>query len=421
MKRLITCASLAAVGIVSLQAQAVDGSGRPWSVSAKLRGFYDDNWATSPDSGGPPRQSSWGINFAPGVGYVLFRDRTTLKANYDFDMRWYEARTDNDIDYTHRGELGLTHAFSERYRLDLNDSIVYSSEPGVIEPNGQAASFVRTDGNAWRNYGGAGFTAGLTESLGTRLGYSNTLYDYEEAGFPGSRSALLDRMEHLITADLRWTFQPTIVGMAGYQYGYWGYTSSDQLYATSPGQPPAPTGDARNQESHYGFLGADYTAQPGLTAQIRAGVNYARYPNTDADSILAPFVDFAVSYEYMKGSRVALGVKHDLRPTDVAIVSQTNGSITTSQEATTVYGYVAHRITEKLMGTVRGSWQGGTYQGGQYDGYTDDFFTADVNLAYDLTHYLTAEAGYAYDILESNIPARPYDRNRFYFGVRATY
>lgn len=421
MKRLITCASLAAIGAASVYAQAVDGgSGRPWSVSAKLRGFYDDNWATAPESGGPPKQSSWGINFAPGVSYVLVREQTTLTAKYDFDMRWYEARVDNNTDYTHRGELTLNHAFSERLRVDATDTIVYSSEPGVIEPTWSLTNPFRSNNNAWRNYGAAGVTMGLTEKMGTRLGYSNTSYDYTETG-TASQSALLDRMEHLISADLRWQFQPTLTGLAGYQYGYWGYTSSDYIYQTSPGSPPSPTADARNQESHYGFLGADYTAAQGLTAQIRAGANYARYPNTTADDILAPFVDAALSYEYSKGSRVAVGVKHDLRPTDVAVVSQSNGTVTTSQEATTVYGFVSHRITPKLLGTLRGAWQGGTYQGGQYDGYTDNFYTVDVNLAYDLTTWLTAEAGYAYDKLDSDIPVRAYDRNRVYFGVKATY
>lgn len=421
MNKLITLASLAAVGVVGVQGQATDGSGRPWSVSAKVRGFYDDNWATaSSDSGSWVKpQESWGINFAPGLKYTLSQDQTSLNASVDYDLRWYEARSDDEFDQTVRGEIAATHAFTERYRLDLYDSVVYSEEPSVIEPNGGQATFMRTDGNAWRNYAGLGFTAGLTEKMGTRLGYSNTLYDYREDG-PASRSALLDRMEHLATADLRWSFQPTVVGLVGYQYGYYDYTSSDPIWYTPWPDPSLPDGSSRNQESHYGFVGADYTATPGLTAQIRAGFNYARYPNADVDDIVAPFVDAALAYEYKQGSKAGLGVKNDLRPTDVALGSGVD-SFTVSQEATTVYAYVNHRITPQLIGMLRGSWQAGTYQGGYYDGETDNYFTADVNLTYEFTRYFAAEAGYVYDNLDSDIPYRTFDRNRFYLGLKASY
>jgi len=226
-------------------------------------------------------------------------------------------------------------------------------------------------------------------------------------------------MDHLASADLRWTFQPAVVGLIGYQYGYYDYSSSDQLWYTPVPNPNVPTGSDRNQESHYGFAGVDYMAAPGLTAQLRAGVDYARYPNSEADDVLAPFVDMALSYEYMEGSKASAGVKHDLRPTDVAMGSADD--YTVSQEATTVYAQVAHRIFPKLIGTLRGSWQAGTYEGGSYDGETDNFYTVDVNLAYELTKYFATEAGYAYDFLESDIPNREYDRNRFYFGVRANY
>jgi hypothetical protein len=38
---------------------------KPWSVSAALRGFYDDNYATAPS--GPLRKGSWGMDFSPSL------------------------------------------------------------------------------------------------------------------------------------------------------------------------------------------------------------------------------------------------------------------------------------------------------------------------------------------------------------------
>jgi hypothetical protein len=416
------------LGAASLQAQAPDPSGKPWSVSAKVRGFYDDNYNTAPSSapaGYATKQSSWGIDFAPSISYDLLRAQTSLNLRYDFDLRWYEARAENEIDYTHHGQVGFSHAFNDRLKLEANDSLVYASEPSVIEPT-QAATY-RSQNDAWRNYGGVALNSKFNEKLGSRIGYSNSTYDYIEQG-AGSRSALLDRMEHLATVDLRYQFQPTLVGLAGYQFGYIGYSSTDPLYIPAlvglPAGTVAPTGEYRDQQSNYGFLGADYTANPRLNFQLRAGANYATYPNANSDDILAPYVDFAASYEYLQGSRFALGIKHDLRPTDVAtpdVSDPTGQSVTVAQEATTIYALISHKLTEKLRGNLRGSWQNGQYQGGAYDGQNDNFYTVDVSLEYAICRNCSIETGYAFDKLDSDINYRGFDRNRFFFGLRASY
>lgn len=431
MKRAIACASIAVVGAASLHAQMPDSPAvsKPWSISAKLRGFYDDNYNTAPSDRNPltptyKAEDSWGIQVTPTVSYNLMRDLTTFSAKYTFDMRWYEARVDEEIDTTHVGEIGLSHTFSERVKVDLFDSLVYSDEPQILDPSGIAPVYTRTENNNWRNYGGFGFHFGLTEKLGSRVGYSNTIYDYEEDNSDmddrdmpraGSRSAVLDRMEHLASLDLRWLFQPTLVGLVGYQYGYIDYTSDDVLIWDSP-----LTGDIRDQESHYGFAGVDYTATPTLAAQLRAGFNYSQYPNANADDIWAPYVDAALSYEYMKGSKFIVGARHDLRPTDVANIDE-NNQVTMAQEATTLYAMVNHRLTEKLTASLRGSYQMGEFQGGPQDGENDQYYTVDLNLGYDFTHNLGVEIGYAYDNLDSDLDYRSFDRNRFYFGVKATY
>ncbi|HNQ91024.1 MAG TPA: outer membrane beta-barrel protein [Verrucomicrobiota bacterium] len=427
MKRAIACASIAVVGAASLHAQLADSPAvnKPWSVSAKLRGFYDDNYNTAPSDRNPAvptyrPESSWGVQFTPSVAYNLMRDLTTFNAKYTFDMRWYEARVDEEIDMTHVGEIGFSHTFSERVKVDLYDSLVYSSEPEVLDPSGMPGVYTRTENNNFRNYGGIGFNFGLTEKLGSRLGYSNTIYDYEEdngdvALGAGSRSSVLDRMEHLVSLDLRWMFQPTLVGLVGYQFGYIDYTSDDIIIPAT-----TLTGDIRDQESNYGFVGLDYTATPQLAAQLRAGFNYAQYPNANADDIWAPYVDAALSYEYLQGSKFVIGARHDLRPTDVANIDAAN-QVTMAQEATTLYAMINHRLTEKLSASLRGSYQMGEFQNGPQDGEQDDYYTVDVNLAYDFTHNLGVEVGYAYDNLDSDLDYRSFDRNRFYFGVKANY
>jgi hypothetical protein len=44
-----------------------------------------------------------------------------------------------------------------------------------------------------------------------------------------------------------------------------------------------------------------------------------------------------------------------------------------------------------------------------------------LNLAYRINQFLSAEAGYNYDKVDSDLVGRSYSRNRVYVGVRATY
>ena len=82
-----------------------------------------------------------------------------------------------------------------------------------------------------RNRASIDFTARLTESLGLAAGYENGWYDYQDRDVPGSRSALLDRLEHTFRLDARWQARPDLVGIVGYQLGILNYTG-DQLLVT---------------------------------------------------------------------------------------------------------------------------------------------------------------------------------------------
>lgn len=425
MKRLITCAGLAAIGAVSIQAQSGDPAlGKPWSISATLRGFYDDNYSTAPSDPGPgsvKKEESWGVNIAPGVKYDFLREMTRLSASYKYDMRWFEARSSDEVDDSHMVDLSADHTFNDRVKVGVHDSFVYSSEPQIADPGG--ATYLRYgDATVFRNYGGTYVQFGLTEQLGTRVTYENANYDYVDDG-PGSRSALLDRMEHGVTADLRYNLSETTVGMFGYKYGHVGYASSDTFLDPTwlAAGDPNPTGEFRNQDAHYGFVGADYSATSALKLMARVGFVHAEYPKANADSMTAPFADASLCYSYMEGSTATFGVKHDIRPTDVSMQVQGKDDVTISQEATTLHLSFHQKITPKLYGDLRGYWQSGSFNGGRYDGETDNFYNLDAGLAYSLTKNVAAEIGYAYDKLDSDIKYRGFDRNRFYFGINATY
>ena len=151
MKKIVTTAGLAALGVVSMQAAPDVGltpsqTSKPWSLSANLRGFYDDNITTAPNA---IAEDSVGIEFSPAISLNLVKDQTYLGLGYEYKLRWFEDRDPDNSDHSHRFSLDLTHDFNENMSVDLGDEFVIAQEPEVLEPTG--ASRLRSNMDAIHN------------------------------------------------------------------------------------------------------------------------------------------------------------------------------------------------------------------------------------------------------------------------------
>jgi uncharacterized protein (PEP-CTERM system associated) len=256
--------------------------------------------------------------------------------------------------------------------------------------------------------------------------YGNTWYDYDQAGgnesFPynsPSRSGLLDRLEHLGTLNLRWQALPQTVGILGYQYGQVDYTSDEYVALLDPGPVKS---EARNNRSHYGYVGVEHNFSPDFTGSVRAGVQYVDYYNSlNSDTSIAPYVEASLRYLYAEGSYVEAGFRHAYNQTDIITPDASNTSLTTDAESSVVYASLNHKITPQLTGSLLAQYQHSTFNNGFYDSKSDDFYLAGVNLAYRINTHLSAEAGYNFDKLDSEVPGRDFTRNRVYLGVTASY
>lgn len=425
MKKIIMTASLAALGAVSLQAAYAPGlsateRSKPWSVAATLRGFYDDNYTTSPEKRANPllgtARSSFGMEFSPSVSLNLPMDQTLISLSYQYGLRYYEDRKDNSLDQSHQFNAKLDHKFTENYRLDLSDSFVIAQEPALMDP-GQTTVPLRLKGDNIRNTGTAKFSAEITRLFGVELGYSNSYYNYDNDIYAG----LLNRMEHLITFDTRWHVLPKTVAILGYQYGIIDYDSDKSIDASAVGGTAGTTvaSKIKNNTSHYAYVGADQTINSKLNASVRLGGQFTEYQNAKSlsggklkDDSTIPYADANVTYAYTTGSYAQLGVKHSRMATDVLALDQ---------EATTIYGTINHQITSKLTGSLMGQVQNSSFNQGPYNNTEDNYFVLGANLSYAINQYLSTEVGYNFDRLDSDIQDRSFTRNRVYLGLRASY
>ena len=419
MKKIIASASLAALGVASVQAAYAPGlspqeKSKAWTISGTLRGFYDDNPTASVKA---DKQESWGLELSPSLAVNIALDQTLIGFNYTYDMRYYEARRNNDADHSHHVSLKINHTITERYKVEVGDTLNYAQEAELQGIVSNPTGTLRTEQNYLHNVGHLAFTAELTPILGVVAEYQNDYWDYDQEG-NGSLSALLDRVEHLGSISARWQAMPNTVGLLTYSYGVIDH-NSDQSLRLAGGSPLAET---RDSHSHYVSVGAEQNFTSQLTGKARIGAQFTDYPNalpTQDDRVVNPYADASASWTYNPGSYLQLGIRHQRNATDVGI--GTAGAPVQDQESTGVYGVVNHRIGPNLTGSLLGQFQHSSFRGGGLDGKIDTLGLVGINFAYQVNEFITAEAGYNYDRLDSDLAGRSYTRNRVYFGLRASY
>jgi hypothetical protein len=421
MKRLIKSAGFVALGALALPtAQAEDG--KPWNVSASLHGFYDDNYSTLPSSGVPApapapagtmikKRSSVGFRLSPSASYdsQSALGPTRFQAGYTYKMTYFEDRKNNSADHSHDATVRLSHDLPDQFRLSLSDNFVVAQEPGVLDPVTVTAP-TRSNGNNLRNTVNLTGSADLNRELSVEGGYSNNYYDYQEKGV-GSRSALLDRTEHLANVAGRYRILENTLALLGYQFGLTRQNSSDALDAAGT------SARIRDSRSHYAYAGIDTRVVPEWTVSARAGVQYTTYPNSPVGarrSGTSPYVDINSTYEINKESSFMLGIKHSHNQTDIADALDA--------ETTTVYGSLDYQFLPELKATLLAQYQHSTFNQGTANDKADNFFLADLKLSYEIfKDRLSTEAGYQYYRLDSDLPFRSFYRNIIYIGLKASY
>ena len=428
MKKIVASVGLIALasGMNAVQGQDITATPyKPWKVSASLRGFYDDNINTVPN--GPDKISSWGFQVDPGLNLNWQNEQTRLSAGYVYTFRYYDKKPINNsvnYDQDHSFNAALAHAFSERYQIAVNDSFVIGQEPDFLRASsGQAFSdFQRVSGNNIRNYGDITFDAVMTRIFSLELGYNNQYFDYADSGGNAttpSTAGLLNRIDQSARLDTRWQVAPQTIGVIGYTFEQVSYIGNEPIGLQGDGTELF--SQDRNSYQNKIYAGADHNFTPDFSGSLRAGGNVTDYYNNPGGSAseTTPFVTASLKYVYTVESSVEGGFSYDRTPID--IVSPSSDSFVRDADAIVVYAHLTHRIVPDLTGSLIAQFQDTIFNGGSVDGETERYFMLGLDLEYRFNAYLAANLGYNYDKVNSDINGRSYDRNRVYFGLKASY
>jgi hypothetical protein len=436
MKKIVASVGLIALGATSVHALdtgMASDNGRFWSVSAALRGFYDDNINTIPASSVPPgyHNSSWGFDVSPAVFLSFPMDQTSIGLSYVFDFKYYENRPigqTEQYDMTHVFNFALNHAFNERYQVSVKDSFAIGQEPDMLRAGNTFNTFQRISGDNTRNYGVIDFSAQLTPLFGIVVGYANTFFNYSDSAISvdpatgvitASNAGLLNSIDQTIHLDGRFQIQPQTTGVIGYQYRMLDYTADQAIGGNVLLPLTIVNSDFRNVDAHYIYVGLDHNFRSDLTGSFRAGGQYNDYVNQSSQNNWAPYAQVSLRYTYNPGSYVEAGFTYDFTSGNVFSGNTINGTM--GAYASSLYASLHHQITGKLGGTLMVQYQNDLYYGGSLDNESQNYFLIYLGLNYQFNRYIAAEVGYDYDNVWGDIAYQNYNRNRVYFGVTASY
>ena len=429
MKSFFISAGLVAVGTAGLQSALADdsitaASPKIWSVSATLRGFYDDNYATS-----NTKKGSFGIEFTPSVALNESLQQTDIGIRYTYGLYWYQERQilgQDAIDQTHQLDLWLDHSFNEQWKVTVSDTFADGQEPELIN----AGVPFRVSGDNIANHFNTALSTQWTREFSTSLHYENDFYDFQNSGASivdgaivngPSLAGLLNRDEQDAGLDLQWHFDPETMAFVGYTLSYVDYIGQEPILAANPPFHGVETSDSRNYLSHQVYVGLQHQITANLSGVAKVGAEYNDSYNAPVDKeSWSPYANVSLSYTYLPGDYLQVGFTQDDNSTYVAQPSTSNGSLTQYQETSTAYGNINHHFTEKLIGSAIVQYSYSEFHGGE--NFTPDVtYSAGLNLTYVINQFLSADIGYNYDHLRSAVPGAAYERNRYYVGLTATY
>lgn len=181
MKKLFVYLGLATAGSASLHAAYAPDSqdnSKLWSLSSTLRGFYDDNYTTTPQKHG-----SVGVEASPSFSLNMPLQQTEIGLKYTYGMYYYQQRQNNGqnpIDQTHNFDLWLDHAFNSSWEARLEDTLAVQQDPSLTAVGSDTAQ--RVEGNNIGNTANVSLHTDWTREFSTLLNYQNTFVSYESSG-----------------------------------------------------------------------------------------------------------------------------------------------------------------------------------------------------------------------------------------------
>ena len=351
------------------------------------------------------------FNVDAGVSYTAASPRGTLGVAADVGVNYYLDRPGRNYDINGAVTLSATYKLTPRASVALSSYNAYESNPDYGASNltgftGQEGLAVTHPGTSDQLNGDFFYTANhvqLNYQFSPRISVVSSgdavAFAYEDSYY----STVEDRIELYADEQFVYLLQPSLSAVAEYRFGYVDYFSIDS--------------DSLN---NYLLGGVNYTINPRLGGQVRGGVQFRDYTN-GSEFDVSPDFNATLSYSISARSQLGLALDYGIEEGDLSsaisnartfrIGLDFNQTLTQRLSA-----YISFYFTYANYHSQSGA--GLTTSSVNEDDFDEETYDVAVGLRYSFNRVISAEAGYTYSDVVSEIPERAYDGNRYFAGVR---
>jgi len=377
---------------------------RKWyTLTAELRETYDDNVGTTSTN----EKSSFETAISPSI-LAAFPDKDgEFTARYTLNATYYSVGPNSnsnsnggnsngsgssaEFQITNELVAQYTHAFSDRFNLNLADQVGYFTEPNLL----QSAGTNYQNGPYIFNTLSGALTAQWAPLWGTTTNYSNTVIKYQDSSVADFQNS----MENTGTESVSYALYPKISLSVGAIVDDLSYQTADRGYTT-----------------YTGFGGVSWQILPSMSLTVRGGGTYI-VPEQGQDTI-APYG--ALTYNWSLGARSNLefDYAHEITPSD-----QVGANGQTSDRFSSTFRYdITSRISSHLSGVFTAATvSNGLSNSNSLNNYQENDYYVDTGLTYHYDNYLDFDLGTTFSGIFSDISNNDYTRDEEYVGVRGTY
>ncbi|MBV9672504.1 MAG: outer membrane beta-barrel protein [Verrucomicrobia bacterium] len=359
----------------------------PFNLSLTGLIGYDDNVLTSHSDRVGSGYDSAGLVIQSHIG----AERTRLDVSGNAGFNYYWERPGTKIDPNLYLSVNFTHQFTPRLILGVTSYSAYQGQADVTV----GASSAVNNGNYF--YTSNALTLGYqwTPRFSTTTSYTLNAIHYEQSA-PGNNQ---NRLENYFDQQFRYLVLPTITGVLEYRFGYVSYDVS-----------------AADSYSNFILGGADLTLNPRSSLTLRGGMEIRTLLGgqegsvvLNSGNVLYPYFESNLVYQLRTASTIGWYNRFGLEASDLATFSGT------------AYKQVYRtglRLNQSFSLKLTGE-AGVYYSYNQYKQPSFEEQELDLNgsLAYKFTRSLSANVGYTFTRIFSQMTERDYYRNRVYLGL----
>jgi hypothetical protein len=355
----------------------------PFKTSLSADFGYDDNVFTSRSD----RIGSAYNDLSFHLGSHIGNQRSQLDGDLALGLAYYWNRPGSSVDPNISLNMNSSYKLTPRLMVSLSSNLAFEAQPNFAIAGGVTQNV----GNYFTGSNQISLGYEWTQRVSTVTSYGLTTFWYDNS----TEATQQNRLEHLISEQLRYMLFPTVTLVGEYRFGYISYETMSKGMANS------------DSYSHFLLAGADATLSPRLSFTFRGGAELRTFLTPGGMERTFPYAESTLTYEYVPSCFLQWYNRLGLEQSDFAIGQY--------KEVYRTGITVDHTFGQKMKAGASIYYSYNQYK--QPLSFAENDLDANATLSYAIYRSLSVQAGYTFTRASSEIVIRDYYRNKIFLGA----